>query len=135
MHQSGSALLSLALACAAAGPAWADSFELKSLESDYKIFADVYGPILTTLAKRRAIEDFDALALRTLLIHDYRRIALRDPGIPAAYLPRDWPGFIARRIAATLWRELFEASERWLRVNAQCPRGDLLAREAAAPRF
>jgi phenylacetic acid degradation operon negative regulatory protein len=38
--------------------------------------------------------------VRTLLIHAYRRVLLRDPLLPAALLPLDWPGAAAMRYAA-----------------------------------
>jgi phenylacetic acid degradation operon negative regulatory protein len=56
----------------------------------------------------------DAIALRTLLIHDWRRIVLRDPGLPTALLPRDWPGEDARGIVRTIYKDVLDASEDWL---------------------
>lgn len=56
----------------------------------------------------------DAMAARTLLIHDWRRIVLRDPGLPAALLPRDWPGEEARAMVAGIYGKLVANSERWL---------------------
>lgn len=55
-----------------------------------------------------------ALAARALLIHEYRRVALRDPVLPAALLPRTWPGQEAHRLCAQLYRALLPASEAWL---------------------
>lgn len=50
------------------------------------------------------------MAARTLLIHHWRRIALRDPGLPAALLPRDRTGEAARNQV----RRLLPDSEVWL---------------------
>ena len=58
--------------------------------------------------------DLDALVARILLIHEYRRIVLRDPCLPLALLPHDWPGTAARRLCAGVYRALLPASERWL---------------------
>jgi phenylacetic acid degradation operon negative regulatory protein len=49
-----------------------------------------------------------------LLIHHYRRVVLRDPLLPAALLPKDWPGRAARRLCGEIYRALLGASEQWL---------------------
>jgi phenylacetic acid degradation operon negative regulatory protein len=54
---------------------------------------------------------------RILLIHEYRRVILRDPILPAALLPEDWPGQTARRLCAGLYHKLLAASELWLDEN------------------
>lgn len=59
-------------------------------------------------------EPLGATAARIMLIHEYRRIALRDPHLPAALLPHRWPGHAARRLCATRYAALAPASERWL---------------------
>src|SRR5437762_2107567 len=49
-----------------------------------------------------------------LLIHHYRRVVLRDPLLPTALLPKDWPGRAAREICGEIYRRLLGASEQWL---------------------
>lgn len=56
----------------------------------------------------------DALAARILVNHAWRRIVLRDPGLPAALLPPDWPGDAARARVKAIYAALDEASEAWL---------------------
>jgi phenylacetic acid degradation operon negative regulatory protein len=55
-----------------------------------------------------------AMAARTLLIHDWRRIVLRDPDLPADLLPDDWPGNQALEMIRPLYTSVADASERWL---------------------
>jgi phenylacetic acid degradation operon negative regulatory protein len=64
-----------------------------------------------------------------LLIHEFRRIVLRDPGLPAALLPVDWPGAAARQLAGQLYRKLVAESEAYLGANAQDEKGPLPAAE------
>ncbi len=45
--------------------------------------------------------------MRTLLVHGYRRVRLRDPQLPAALLPAAWPG----RAAYDLCRDVYRAAE------------------------
>ncbi len=61
-----------------------------------------------------SLPPLDALAARVLLIHEYRRVALRDPRLPAGLLPADWPGVPARALCIRLYAALAPASERWL---------------------
>lgn len=56
----------------------------------------------------------DAIAARILVVHAWRRIALRDPHLPATLLPPDWPGPAARTLCATLDAALHPPSETWL---------------------
>jgi phenylacetic acid degradation operon negative regulatory protein len=39
---------------------------------------------------------------------------LRDPLLPAALLPADWPGRAARELCAEIYRGVLPASEQWL---------------------
>jgi phenylacetic acid degradation operon negative regulatory protein len=58
------------------------------------------------------------MVARVLLIHEYRRIVLRDPILPAAILPADWPGAAARALCADIYAHVIAASERWLDDNS-----------------
>ena len=62
---------------------------------------------------------------RLLLVHEYRRLVLRDPMLPDALLPSDWPGLAARRLCAALYPALVAGSERWLDLHAQNEAGRL----------
>jgi len=59
----------------------------------------------------------EAMSARTLLIHDWRRIVLRDPALPDALLPADWVGYEARILAGQTYHGLLQGSEKWLNDN------------------
>ncbi len=67
----------------------------------------------------------DALAARILLIHEFRRVVLRDPDLPAELLPASWPGFRVRRSVAATYKRLLGASEDWLSQHAKSRSGPL----------
>jgi phenylacetic acid degradation operon negative regulatory protein len=67
----------------------------------------------------------EALIARMLLVHEYRRVVLRDPHLPSALLPPDWPGFAARDRATALYAALHDASEAWLDAHAVAEAGAL----------
>ena len=64
------------------------------------------------------LSDLDALIARVLLIHEYRRVVLRDPVLPPVVLPKDWPGHVARILCAEVYRALLASSEAWLDGHA-----------------
>ncbi len=92
------------------------AWNLDELATAYSGFVATYLPILAELRRDRQVEvaEEDAFLLRTLLIHDYRRLLLRDPELPDVLLPRDWPGQKARLLCKELYRRLAAPSERHL---------------------
>lgn len=92
------------------------AWNLGALASAYSDFVAMYLPILAELRRQRQaeVDEEDAFLLRTLLIHDYRRLLLRDPELPDVLLPADWPGQKARLLCQALYRWLSAASERHL---------------------
>lgn len=88
----------------------ARTWPLSRLANDYATFSATMAP----LAPIPSITPLDAMAARILVIHAWRRIALRDPHLPAGLLPPDWPGASARRLCTTLYRDLAAGSEAWL---------------------
>ena len=80
----------------------------------YDAFIAAFSPLRARLAGGAALLPLDAMAARTLLIHEWRRIVLRDPGLPGRLLPRDWPGGTARALARGVYRALAGPSEAWL---------------------
>ena len=74
----------------------------------------VFAPVAKKLEKGWQPEPLEALVLRCLLIHGWRRIALRLKGLPGELLPGDWPEAECRALVAQLYRNLLVPSERWL---------------------
>lgn len=111
------------------------TFALGEIERDYRDFTQAFAPFAGDRAKLGRIVGIEAVALRALLIHRFRRIVLRDPGVPSLYLPPAWPGLAARQTARTVWRALLPQSERWLDDNARAPEGALPPRSSSAPSF
>ncbi|HRK24091.1 MAG TPA: PaaX family transcriptional regulator C-terminal domain-containing protein [Beijerinckiaceae bacterium] len=93
----------------------ANAFDLAALARSYGNFLANHADLASHLAAGHTPADgLEAVALRVLMIHRFRRIVLRDPGLPACYLPADWPGFAARKLAHELRASLSPAAESWL---------------------
>lgn len=88
------------------------------------------------VARRPPGDPEAAFVTRLLLIHQYRRIVLKDPLLPRFMLPKDWAGYLARDLVAGLYRAILPASEAWLTAVA-AGEGDTLpeAGDALARRF
>ena len=105
------------------------AWKLAPISQHYRDFIVRFAPLDAALGKPGRIEAEDALVARVLLIHEFRRVVLRDPGLPAALLPAGWPGAAARQLAGRLYRKLAADSERYLDANAQDENGPLPAAE------
>lgn len=66
----------------------------------------------------------DAIAMRTLIIHHWRRIILRAPILPVALLPPSWPALEARTRLRAVYKLLALSSEAWLDAIDLPPHAD-----------
>lgn len=92
------------------------AWNLDALAAGYQAFVQRYRPLWDEwrVPARRPRDPALAWQARLLLIHDYRRLLLRDPELPEVLLPADWPGQQARALCRDLYRCLLEPSERFL---------------------
>jgi phenylacetic acid degradation operon negative regulatory protein len=85
--------------------------------------ADAPGPVVT---------DEAAFIVRTLLIHEYRKIHLQDPLLPPALLPVNWVGAAAYDLSKHLYSTVFPAAERYLSNTASTTAGTLPNADSSA---
>lgn len=102
----------------------ATAWKLAPRAEAYRGFIRQFAPLDAAL-DRTPLSDPDALVVRILLIHQFRRCVLRDPDLPAALLPADWPGHAARMLASRIYRRVVPAAERLLDQVGQCEIGPL----------
>jgi len=108
-----------------------ESWPLDRTAAAYAKFIKSFEPLLAWSGKRNALSEADAFTARILLIHHYRRVVLRDPLLPAALLPRDWPGRLARALCGEIYRALLPRSEQWLDQHGTNEAGPLPKAEKA----
>ena len=102
-----------------------ESWPLDRTADAYLKFMKTFEPLRGWIDRRERLTDADAFAARILLIHHYRRVVLRDPLLPTALLPADWPGRAARTLCGAIYRGLLPASEQWLDRHAANENGPL----------
>jgi phenylacetic acid degradation operon negative regulatory protein len=123
--QSGGADLAVDRTLAARG------WDLGELARRYRHFVRRFGPV-AALPAAPPIAAPTAFLVRTLLIHEYRKIHLRDPLLPPALLPSDWVGASAYDLCRRLYARLFAAAEDYLSGTAHQLQRPLPAADAAA---
>lgn len=101
------------------------AWTLDPLADAYRQFSILYQPVYDALKAGAPLLPLEALILRVLLIHDFRRLVLRDPLLPKVMLPDDWPGFAAHALVAKLYGDVAGLGEHWLETDALCETGRL----------
>jgi phenylacetic acid degradation operon negative regulatory protein len=104
-----------------------ESWPLDRTADAYLKFIKTFEPLRGWIDRRQSLSDSDAFTARILLIHHYRRVVLRDPLLPAALLPADWPGRAARTQCGEIYRGLLDRSEQWLDRHGSNEAGPLPA--------
>ena len=96
----------------------AAGWDLGELARRYKRFADAFSVVDLALASPETATPEAAFVIRTLLIHEYRKIHLQDPLLPPALLPTNWVGSSAYDSCAQLYGKVFTAAEAFLSSTA-----------------
>ena len=98
------------------------TFKLDQVEAAFKQFVGRFEPMLQHATSLSPAESF---FVRTLLIHEYRKVLLRDPNLPQALLPTGWSGLQARQLCESLYSQLLTSSEAFLLAHVQTLDGKL----------
>ena len=112
-------------------------FDIDTLDRQYRAFNRRYLPLARALEGRAtgACSDPESsLLLRIILIHEYRRILLRDPDLPTPLLPEAWSGRQAHALCAAIYRAIEADSDAQIRRICENRRGlfgRVVARHAA----
>ncbi len=88
------------------GALLAEAWPLAALAARMRLFIDGFGG-----SEAGDLAPPLVLGLRLLLVHAFRDLALRDPLLPPALLPPDWPGREARALFARVYGALTPGAE------------------------
>jgi len=92
-------------------------WDLSALAEEYRAFM-------------AAVPQDGGLVARLLMVHRFRRLVLRDPGLPMAGLPADWPGLMAQRAYASAYLALSPLAEAEVAATLESATGPLPAETA-----
>jgi phenylacetic acid degradation operon negative regulatory protein len=87
------------------------SWKLNAIEQRYEKFLQKFRPVFNGIKKaNNSISDEECFLVRTLLIHEYRRILLSDADLPSELLPVNWPGKTAFDLTAKLYQAVHQGA-------------------------
>ena len=101
------------------------AWSLDDLEHRYQVFLEQFRPIYKVAAKSKTLDNESALQIRILMIHEYRKILLRDPILPDELLPTDWSGGPAYQLCRNMYSLLADATEELLTERLETADGPL----------
>ena len=84
----------------------ADHWNLAQHAEAYRGFIDRFRRLADLLAGGARLSAAESLVARLVLVHQFRLVVLRDPRLPQAALPMDWPGEAARSLFTDLYLRL-----------------------------
>jgi phenylacetic acid degradation operon negative regulatory protein len=109
-----------------------DCWDLESVSAAYRGFVARFKGIAGALGQGADPTPQQCFVVRTLLIHEFRRVTLHDPQLPSELLPSNWPEAAAYSLCRDLYRLTHERAERYLAAILEDSRGAL---RSAAPYF
>lgn len=90
-------------------PAAAAAWPLEDLNAQYARFLDIFADFAGKKAPELSGEE--QFVLRTLLVHEYRKILLKDPHLPLTLLPAPWNGTEALQTTGFIYKQTAKATD------------------------
>lgn len=104
-----------------------ESWNLDELAEHYQRFLNLFRPLWKALNEENHLDEEACFIARTLLIHEYRRVQLRDPQLPDELLPTAWEGRNAHQLCRNVYRIIYRRAENWLDRHLETAEGPLPA--------
>lgn len=101
-----------------------NAWQLEELDQRYRAFLEQFRPVYKQLRSNDPQPD-EAFQVRILLIHEYRKIILRDPLLPKTLLSEDWNGTAAYQLCRNLYHTVAPASADFISANMETAEGPL----------
>ena len=102
-----------------------ESWALQDLDDKYADFLEQFRPIYKAARQTRDPDPELAFRVRTLLIHEYRKVLLRDPFLPDDLLPERWNGIAAYQLCRNIYSLVAELTEEFLTEGLETADGPL----------
>lgn len=98
-------------------------WRLGDVAAEYLSFVDAFRPVARALRNGGELAPEQCFIVRTLLMHEFRRVQLRDPLLPRQLLPVEWPGDTARALCREIYATCWRGSESHLTANLETADG------------
>ncbi len=100
-----------------------ECWDLAQLQRQYHALLERFQPLYDLLKCGAVFTPEQAFQLRTLLIHDYRRLLLKDAELPQSMLPVAWVGRDAHNLTANLYRGIHGKAEEFVTTEMETVSG------------
>ncbi|MCF6215782.1 MAG: phenylacetic acid degradation operon negative regulatory protein PaaX [Emcibacter sp.] len=104
-------------------------WNMAELSEKYQIFLEKYRPVLQYLSSLNMSQNAppanECLLIRILMVHEYRKILLRDPRLPDMLMPDHWEGTAAYELCRDIYQLLLQRSEYCLSQTMETENGKL----------
>ena len=102
-----------------------DCWNLDEIEKRYNHFIRRFHPVYRAVGRARNMAAERSFQVRTLLIHEYRRIHLQDSDLPEQLLPPNWSGAAAYNLTKNIYGAVRDSSVEYLMKNMETVEGNL----------
>lgn len=100
-------------------------FEMESMEVAYNEFLKVFQPILDAAREADEFDPAECFLLRTLVIHEFRRILLSEPELPFELIPEDSSSHKAWQLTQALYQLIAPKAEKHILSMCETQHGPL----------
>lgn len=98
-------------------------FQTDPMKDQYEDFISQFQPILEASIKATELQPEACYLMRTLLIHKFRHILLREPELPTELLPKDSSSHKARKITERLYKLVSSEADQHFLETAESDNG------------
>jgi phenylacetic acid degradation operon negative regulatory protein len=102
-----------------------ERWNIDELSTNYQNVLNTYRPLLINVLEKEKPTPQQAFLIRTLFIHEFRRVLIKDHELPSSMLPHDWPGFETMELASKLYLLLAGDSMNYVLNNLKNAQGFL----------
>ncbi|MDD5249513.1 MAG: phenylacetic acid degradation operon negative regulatory protein PaaX [Rhodocyclaceae bacterium] len=102
-----------------------ECWNLGQVAAEYQSFIDRFRTVARALRNAAALDPEQCFVIRTLLMHEFRRVQLRDPQLPRQLLASDWPGDTARAMCRDIYQLCQQHTEEHLMTVLETADGPL----------
>jgi len=100
-------------------------WNLVQVAAGYQSFIGRFRRVARALRGTSVRDPEQCFVVRALLMHEFRRVQLRDPQLPRQLLPTHWPGDLARALCSEIYRLCQQSAEDHLMNVLQTADGPL----------
>lgn len=101
------------------------NWSVVELHARYEKFIQDFREFLNLVENADDLDCMQAFQIRTLVIHQFRRILLKDPDLPFELLPSNWLALNARNLSSNLYQLVVAAGEEYFMEYARTSEGSM----------